>query len=170
MSEAKMDITQKTENIFKVLRFLESQIWIMKDEKKYIDWRKKSIENNIERIRKLMQMWLDTVWTETDKKGKKTQKVKTLKGSIYYIFKENVSYNNDEIDKSYIIKKKKIVMTDEFSLEKLLEMKYKWVKEVGCDEIDYEKLRFDYDRAIKNNDEAPKWITIWEDKTLCIRK
>jgi hypothetical protein len=26
MSEAKMDITQKTENIFKVLRFLESQI------------------------------------------------------------------------------------------------------------------------------------------------
>lgn len=177
ISEAKMDITQKTENIFKFFRFLESQVTIMKDEKKYIDKKKKTIENNIEKIRKLMQMWLDTVWVETDKKWKKTQKIKTLKWSVYYTFKENVSFDSEEIEEKYINKKIKLSFSDDFTLELLLEKCPELVEKTEIEETDFELLRFDYDRAIKNNSEewnekieVPKWIKIWEDKNLCVRK
>lgn len=177
ISEAKMDITQKTENIFKILRFFEWQVEMMTAEKNYINSKQKFRKNDIERIKKLLKMGLDTVSVEEDKKGKKTQKIKTLKWSAYYTFKESVSYDSEKIDKSYLLKKKKLKFSDTFTLEALQKVAPEMVEEVETEVVDYEKLRFDYDRAIKNNEdpenqsvEVPEGITIWEDKTFCTRK
>jgi len=166
IAQAEMDITQKTENIFKVMRFLQSQVDMMKGEKKYIWTKQKYVENNIERIRKLLALWLDTIAPETDKKWKKSQKIKTNKGSVYYTFKENFEYDVEQIPEKYRIKKKKIKMNDNFSFEKLLEMKYEWVEETEYEEIDYELLKFDFER----DEVKPGGIIKQETKTLNVRK
>lgn len=175
ISESKMDITQKTENIFKVKSFLEWQIEMMTNEKSYINWKQKVHKNNVERIKKLIQMWLDTVWIETDKKGKKIQKIKTLKWSAYYTFTEDVKYNDEEIASKYKKIVKKPRFSDNFTLELLAEKCPELVEIQDIEEIDYELLKFDYERALKNEwDEwfeiPPRWITIEETKKFCTRK
>ena len=180
ISKSEMDITQKTENIFKITRYLQAQVDMMKEEKKYIWTKQKYVENNIERIRKLFALWLDTVPVEVDKKWKKSQKIKTNKGSVYYTFKENYEYNTEEIPEKYKLKKKKIRLADNFTIEKLQKAAPELVEEIEYEEIDYELLKFDYERAIKNEDgwdfqdqeeaEVPKWIIQVESKTLNVRK
>ncbi len=177
ISWAKMDITQKTENIFKVIRFMTAQVEMMTAEKSYINWKQNTVKKNIAKIRELMALWLDTVWAETDKKWKKTQKIKTLKWTIFYKFSENVEYNNEEIEEKYVIKKEKLKFADGFSLEELQKVAPKMVEVVKFTEIDHEQLKFDYERAVKNNEdstnkkvELPKWITIKEEKTLSVRQ
>lgn len=164
--QAKMDITQKSENIFKVLRYLNGMVDMMKEEKKYIWSKQKVTENNIERIRGLLAMWLDTITPEVDKKGKKTQKIKTLKGSVYYTFKDNFEYDVEKIPEKYRIKKTKLRFAEDFTLEKLQELDPKMVEEVAYEEIDYDLLKFDYDR----DETKPEGITKTESKTLNVRK
>jgi len=170
ITKTEMDITQKTENIFKVLRFLESQVEMMTEEKNYINWKQRVVKNNIERIRKLLSLWLDTIWASMDKEWKKSQSIKTLKWTVFYKFSENVEYKKEEIAPEYIIKKTKLRMSESFNFERIKEIAPEMVEEVEIEEIDYEKLRFDYDRAKRDWKELPKWIIITEDKSLNVRK
>lgn len=170
ISKSEIDITQKTENIFKVVRFLESQVKLMTEEKSYINWKQNIIKKNIEKVRGLMKLWLDTIWVEVDKNWKKAQKIKTLKWTAFYSFKEKVEYKKEEIDKSYVIKKTKLKPSEDFTLEKLQELAPELVEVVEYEEIDYEKLEFDYKRAMKNGEDLPEWIDIIEEKTLSLRK
>ena len=57
-------------------------------------------------------------------------------------------------------------MNDNFSFEKLLEMKYEWVEETEYEEIDYELLKFDFER----DEVKPGGIIKQETKTLNVRK
>jgi len=177
INKSEMDITQKTENIFKIYRMYESQIELMKDEKAYINKKQNILKKNIEKLRELISMWLDTIMPEVDKKWKKTQSIKTLKWTAFYSFKEEIEYKKEEIEEKYIIKKTKIRLSDNFSIEKLKEIAPEMVEEVEYEEIDYELLKFDYERAISNNSNnenqeilPPKWIYKEEQKTLSIRK
>ena len=167
---AKMEITQKTENIFKLIRTWESQIDAMKDEKSYINSKQNSLKKNVAKLRELIELWLDTVWAKVDKKWKKTQSIKTNKWTAFYKFQEKVEFDKEKIDKSYIEKKKKLNFSDDFTMEKLQEVAPELVEEVEYEEIDYEKLEFDYRRAKKKWEDLPEWIDIIENKTLSLRK
>ena len=167
LNSSKLDIIKKSENIFWVIRSLEAREINLKNEKQYLNSKQNILKNNIEKLRQLVSMWLDTIWATIDDKWKKTQKITTDKWTCYYIFKEEVKYNESEIEEKYRVKKTKLRMSDKFDLEKLKEIAPDMVEMVEFEEIDYDLLKFDYTRAEEWN--KPKWVQILENKTLTIK-
>lgn len=166
LNSSKLDIVKKSESIFWVIRNLEARIENMKNEKEYINWKQNILKKNVEKLKDLVRMWLDTIWVEVDKNWKKSQKIKTDKWSCYYTFKKEVIYNDEEIEDKYKVKKQSLKL--KFTLE---EIKEKYPELIEIEEIetfDYELLKFDYDRA-EAEWEKPKGIKVWEIKTLNIR-
>lgn len=164
LHSSELDIVKKSEAIFWVLRNMEAKVKMYTDEKEYLNKRQKSIKNNIEKLRELVKMWLDTIWLQFDKNGKKSQKLTTDKGSCYYTFKENVIYNDDEIDDKYKVTKKEYKLV--LSLEELAQKYPELVEVTEKETFDYELLKFDYDRV---EWEKPKGIVVEEIKTLTIK-
>lgn len=166
LNSSKLDIVKKSESIFWVIRNIEARIENMKNEKEYINWKQNILKKNVEKLKDLVRMWLDTIWVEVDKNWKKSQKIKTDKWSCYYTFKEEVIYNDEEIEDKYKVKKQSLKL--KFTLE---EIKEKYPELIEIEEIetfDYELLKFDYDRS-EAEWEKPKGIKVWEIKTLNIR-
>ncbi len=118
MYKTEMNITQKTESIFWVLRTLEARVDMMKEEKSYINSKQNILKKNIEKLKEVIKLWLDTIPVELDKKGKKTQKIKTDRWTAFYKFSDNFQYNTEEIEDKYRVKKKKLQISDNFDLEK----------------------------------------------------
>ena len=164
LHSSELDIKKKSENIFWVIRNLDQRITNMTEEKAYINKKQNVLKKNMEKLRDLIKMWLDTIWVEVDKKWKKSQKISTDKWSCFYKFSENVTYKDEEIDDKY----KKTIQNLKLKLS-LEEIKLKYPELIEIEEIetfDYELLKFDYDRA---ETEKPKWIIVEEIKILTIK-